>query len=662
MRRIMSLATLAATLATTLAATLVAPLRPLAAQARAAAVADSSPFRALALPSPNAVRAGSGRPGPGYWQQRVDYAITATLDPAKNELRGRETIHYVNRSPEKLPYLWLFVEQNLCAPASVTNVLNQPPLVFLNASFDFSCQGFAGGLTLESLRIAGRDAKVVTYGTTMRVDLAAPLASGAFVDLEIAWRFNVPAQGGGRMGRDGPLYEVAQWYPRVCVFDDVRGWNHEPYIGAGEFYLEYGNFDVSLTVPREYVVAATGELQNPAQVLTATQRARLARALTSEAPIAIITKAEAADPAKSRPLSRLPTPDSGLRTLDSRLLTWHYTASNVRDFAFAAAPGLRWDASGYDGILIETLYRPSATLWEEANRISREAIRYFSEQWFRYPWSHATTVEGPIEGMEYPMLTFCPKASSREELQWVIAHEFGHEWFPMIVGSNERLYPWMDEGFNTFIDLANAAKYFAGTPYGDTIEVHPLHLYADHAKPGDEQPLIEKPVEVRDLFWVGYQKPALMMQLLRYEVLGGDRFDAAFREYIRTWAFRHPTPADFFRMMRDESGMELDWFWRGWVYTTARLDQSVDSVTTRPDGGASVHLTNRGAMVMPADLALTFDDGARSIVKLPVEMWNLGDRFVYQVPEKKRVRRVEVDPRRALPDIERANNVWPRGG
>jgi aminopeptidase N len=230
----------------------------------------------------------------------------------------------------------------------------------------------------------------------------------------------------------------------------------------------------------------------------------------------------------------------------------------------------------------------------------------------------------------------------------------------MIVGSNERLYPWMDEGFNTFIDLAGAAKYFAGTAYGDSIENHPLHLYAEHATAGNEQPLIAKPVEVRDLFWGGYQKPALMMQLLRYEVLGKDRFDAAFREYIRTWAFKHPTPADFFRVMRDESGMELDWFWRGWIYTTSRLDQSVDSVGVRNDGGSNVFVTNRATMVMPAELKLTFADGTTNTVRLPVEMWNLGDLFTYQVPGTKRVTRAELDPRNALPDIDRRNNSWPR--
>jgi hypothetical protein len=630
---------------------------PAPAQNPVSQAADLSPFRQLALSTPNEIRTGSGRPGARYWQQQADYRIAATLDPARNEVRGREKVHYVNRSPDSLGYLWMFVEQNLCAPTSVTNQLNQPPLVFLGASFDFSCQGFNGGLTLESLRIAGGDAKHTIFGTTMRIDLPTPLAPGASIDIDAAWRFNVPPQGGGRMGHDGALYEIAQWYPRMAVYDDARGWNHEPYIGAGEFYLEYGNFDVSLTVPASYIVAATGDLANPEQVLTPTQRTRLAAARHSETPVAIITAAEVGKMESTRPRVYAQGELSALNPVPS--LTWHYTATNVRDFAFAAGPNFRWDASGYDGILVESLYRPSADKWPEVNRMGREAIRYFSEQWYRYPWSHATTVEGPIEGMEYPMLTFTPNSPSREDQQWVIAHEFGHEWFPMTVGSNERLYPWMDEGFNTFIDLGNAAKYFAGTPYGDTIEVHPLHLYAEHAKPGEEQPLISNPTQVHDLFWVGYQKPALMMQMLRYEVLGKQRFDAAFREYIKAWAFKHPTPADFFRMMRDQSGMDLDWFWREWIYTTARLDQAVDSVTARADGGSNVYLANRGSMVMPAELALTFADDSKSTVKLPVEMWNLGADFVYRVPGKKKVRAAVIDPRQALPDINRGNNAWP---
>ena len=631
----------------TLAVVLILCTRAHPSIAQAASVADSSPFRPLPLAAPNEYRTGSGRPGPRYWQQRVDYRIAATLDPARNEIRGRETIRYTNRSPESLPYLWFHVEQNICAPTSVTNQLNQPPLVFLGSTFDFSCQGFRGGGTLDSARVGGRPVTPVKFGTTMRIDLPQPLASGATLDIDFVWHFNVPGMGAGRMGHDGALYEIAQWYPRVAVFDDVRGWNHEPYIGAGEFYLEYGSFDVALTVPASYVVAATGTLRNPEQVLTPAQRERLTRARRSESPVAIVSRDEAGNAERTRPTTR-------------GTLTWRFTADSVRDFAFAAAPNFRWDASSYDGILIQTMYRPSADKWEEANRMGREAIKYFSEQWYRYPYTHATTVEGPVEGMEYPMLTFVPNSPTREDQQWVLAHEFGHQWFPMVVGSNERLYPWMDEGFNTFIDLAHAAKYFAGTPYGDSIEVHPLHLYADHGRPGNEQPLIARPVEVRDLFWGGYQKPALMLQLLRYEVLGPERFDHAFRAYIRAWAFKHPTPADFFRVMRDASGVELDWFWRGWIFTTSRLDQSVDSVSAGADGAPVIHVSNRGTMVMPAELAIVFDDGTRTTTKLPVEMWNLGTRFGYRVPERKRVRSVEVDPRKAMPDIDRANNSWPR--
>jgi len=604
-----------------------------------------SPFRPLELPGPNSYRAGSGHPGPAYWQQQVDYRIDATLDPATHLLTGRADVTYHNRSPDALPYLWIHLEQNMCAPGSVTNELNQPPLVFLGSTFDFSCKGFSGGVTLDSVMVEGAPAHVTTYGTTARIDLARPLAAGGRLALRFAWRFTAPPYGGGRMGRDGTLYEIAQWYPRLAVYDDLRGWNAEPYIGAGEFYLEYGAFDVSITLPAQYVVAATGTLRNPDQVLTAAQRQRLVQAATSTTSVAVITKSEAGKPA-SRPAA-------------SGTLTWRFTADSVRDFAWAASPGFQWDASGWDGALVQTFYRPTATLWAEANKMTREALAYYSMQWLRYPYPQFSSIEGPIEGMEYPMITFDPTGPVREDLQWVLAHELGHQWMPMVVGSNERLYPWMDEGFNTFIDLANAANYFKGTPYGDSIEVHPLHLYPDHAVAG-EQPLIARPVEVHDLFWAGYQKPALMMQLLRYEVLGVERFDAAFRQYLNAWAFRHPSPADFFRLMRDASGVDLDWYWREWVLETTRLDQAVDSVGKAVGGGSAVYLSSRNTMIMPAELQLTFADGSQETVKLPIEMWNLGPRFTYTVLGTRAVTAVVVDPRQALPDVDRANNRWPR--
>ena len=604
------------------------------------AIGQSGPQ--LPLPAPTPYRASSGRPGHAYWQQRVDYRINATLDTATQVIRGRELIRYTNNSPDALSYLWMFLEQNICSRSGITEKLDQPPLIFLGSTFDFSCKGFDGGVTLEHVRIGGQELRPAIYGTTMRIDLPRSLAPGRMLDLDVAWRFTVPPYGAGRMGRDGSLYQIAQWYPRLAVYDDVRGWNHDPYIGAGEFYLEYGSFDVSLTLPSNYTVAASGTLRNPEAVLTPEQRSRLASARSATEAVPIITSAEA---------GKVGSPD--------RTATWRFTADSVRDFAFAAGSQVRWDASAYQKILVHTLYRPSAPEWEEANKMVRDALQYFSEQWYPYPYSHMTSVEGPIEGMEYPMLTFDPRAPSREERHWVLAHELGHQWMPMIVGSNERLYPWMDEGFNTFIDLAGAAKYFAGTAYGDSIEVHPLRLYQDHAIAGQEQPLITRPVEVKDLFWTGYQKPALMMQTLRYEVLGKERFDAAFRAYLRAWAYKHPTPADFFRLMRDASGMDLDWFWRDWVFTTARLDQAVDSIGRTQDG-EKVFLSNRGSMMLPLEMDLTFTDGSTERVRLPVEMWNQGSKFAYRLRSAKEVRRVMIDPRRVFPDVDRTNNTRDR--
>jgi len=598
---------------------------------------SAAPLAAQALPparrelagwvAPSEIRLASGRPGPKYWQQEVSYRIDASLDQATATLTGRETISYRNNSPDALHELWLHVEQNICAKESIASQLDQPPLVFLSTAFDFSCKGFVGGTTISDLRVGGKTAKYEVLGTTLRVDLDRPIDAGSAASIEVAWHFPVPGYGAGRMGHDGPLYELGQWYPRVAVYDDVKGWNHEPYIGAGEFYLEYGRFEVNVTVPAGWTVAGTGVLRNASEVLGREQRDRLALAAKSDTAVAIITREDA---------ERAP-PAGG------RSLVWRFAADSVRDFAFATAPNFRWDASDYDGIRINTFYRPSATRWPEANRMAREAVKHFSEKWYRYPYPHMSSIEGPIEGMEYPMMTFDPAGPSREELQWVVAHEIGHQWTPMIVGSNERLYPWMDEGFNTFIDLENAAKYFKGQAYGDTIETQPYRLYRSHAVPGQEKPLITRPVEVQDLFWTGYQKPALMLSVLRDQVLGRERFEAAFRGYIHAWAFKHPTPSDFFRFMRTASGVDLDWFWEDWVYGTAHPDQVVESVTSS-DSGSVVVVVNRGEMQLPIALRLTYADGGTAQVTLPVEAWNQGRRFIWRSKDARRVQKAEVDP------------------
>ena len=663
-------------------ALLVPALVALAAAPARSQVADTSAFRALPLPTPNAYRSAGGAPGRAYWQNRADYAIEATLDTATSTLRGTLRLTYQNNSPDALPFLWLTLEQDMFEKGSINALTAPPPLVFGGTPFDMANHGFAGGLTLTRVEANGRPLPHHVWDTMMRVDLPEPLGPAQAITLEIAWSFPIPVNGSARMGRDGSLYELGQWYPRMAVYDDVHGWNTLPYIGAGEFYLEYGDYDVRLTVPAGFLVACTGTLENPDSVLTATERDRLARARADTEPVQIVTAGEAGDAAATRPSA-------------AGTLTWHFRADNVRDVAWAAAPNFRWDAVSWNGILIQTLYRPSAVLWAaEGIVMARHAIAYNSNLWAMYPYPQATTVEGPIDGMEYPMITFVPAEKSREGLYWVLMHEFGHEWFPMMVGSDERRYPWMDEGFNTFIDLYNAENYFKGSAYGDSVADMPLRAYALNAVPGDEQPLITAPVEVRDLYWTAYQKPALMLRLLREYVLGREWFDPAFREYIRRWAFKHPQPADFFRTIENVSGRNLDWFWREWVYTTARLDQAVDSVTgpgsrgpgsgARDQGagavarganmrgeppapraaepGSRVFLSSRREMVMPVELKLTYDDGTSDVVKLPVEIWNLGGRFTYAVPATtKRVVRAELDPRRVLPDVDRANNVWPRG-
>jgi len=610
-------------------------------------VSDTSPFRALPLPAPNRVRGPSGAPGPDYWQQRADYVIRATLDTAGSLLHGTGRIHYENHSPDTLRFVWVQIEQNIFSKNSVTYALNQPPLHFAGgAVFDFTGKGFIGGITIERFRSAGRELERTEYGTMMRVELPRPLAPKGTIDFDIAWHFPVPPYGGGRMGRIGTrLYEMGQWYPRMVVYDDVHGWNPLPYIGAGEFYLEYGDFDVTLTLPAGFVVAATGTVQNPLAVWAPATRARLARARRSAERVQIITNDEAVTSgAARRPGTK----------------TWHFAARGVRDFAWAASPDYRWDASAWNGVLIETFYRPSAAPWEEANRMAWFTIKHFSDTWGMYPWPHATTVEGLVEGMEYPMLTFVPAIEKREDQYWVLTHEFGHEWFPMMVGSDERRYPWMDEGFNSFIDYGSAEGYFKGTAYGDTVRRELLAAYGVSAVPGNEQPLITNPVESRDLAWTAYQKPALMLTVLRDAVLGKETFERALREYVRRWTFKHPQPADFFRTIENVSGRNLDWFWRAWVYTTARLDQAVDSVGTAGDT-TFVFLSNRGQMVLPVTLELRYADGSSERRDLPIEMWNLGSRFTSRIRTgAKAIAGVVVDPQAIYPDVDRANNRWPR--
>jgi hypothetical protein len=623
-------------------------------------VADTSPFRPLALPTPNAFRTGAGTAGPLYWQQRADYTIRATLDTGTLTVHGEETIRYANHSPDTLRYVWVQLDQNLDAPDS--------RFAALGTGFGRAPEpGYVGGYTLE--RVAARRAPrpgarpvavPLSYrvnATMMRVDLDRPLAPRAALELEIAWHNMVPRQQ-GRTGRErfpeGWLFEIAQWYPRLAVYDDVKGWNTDQYLGSGEFYLEYGDFDYTITAPAGYTVTGTGVLQNAARVLTAVERQRLALALRSDTTIHVIAREEVGTPA-------LLPPGTGA----SR--TWHFRAHDVRDVAWAAAPNFIWDASGWDGVLIQALYPPAALpLWSQAADMGRHTIMMHS-RWYRYPYPTAINVNGPVGGMEYPMIVFCSERRDEHGLYFVTTHELGHEWFPMVVGSNERLYGWQDEGFNTFIDYFSFHDRYptdTTTVNGPEIGRVPAWWvnFLNHYS-GREAPIMEpqdrNPPALSSV--LHYPKTALGLHLLRTELVDSAAFDAAFKEYIRRWAFRHPTPADFFRTMNDALGEDLSWFWRSWFFRSDHLDQAVDSVVQRDSAGTSLarmFFSNKAEMVWPLDLAITLADGTTRHVKLPVEAWYRGSPYVYTHRWPARVTRVVIDPRGAYPDIDRANNSW----
>ncbi len=621
-------------------------------------VGDTSIFAPLALsPSPSVYRTGSGAPGSEYWQNRADYDIDATLDTATKTLSATMTLRYHNNSPDTLRFIWMQMEQNAFKDRSLNSY------IFPQAS-RFGARGFEGGYVVErfdqllgSTR-KGAPARTSTLqlrpqGTVMKVDLAEPLAPGGTATMKVAYHFLIPEHGADRMGRDGALYELAQWYPRVAVYDDVRGWNIEPYLGQGEFYLEYGDFTYSVTVPAGYIVGATGTLRNPAQVLTATSRARLARAATVDSVVQhIVTAAELAD-GSARPRS-------------SGTLTWKFAAKNVRDVAWGASPDYIWDATSWQGILANAYYRsPAAANWSDAADQARMSIEEYSQRWFPYPYPQITALEGPISGMEYPMVAMENQSRDRYDLYNVVTHEIGHMWYPMIVGSNEREYMWQDEGFNTFINTFSEARRYPER--GDQLAraAQERRLIEQSQQMGRDTPVNIAPdrIDPRMLGLEAYVKPSVALQLLRQEILGPVAFDDAFRTYTRRWAFRHPTPADFFRTMEDVGGRRLDWFWREMFMENERFDQAVDTVVARANGdttAVAVVYGNHARGVLPIRARFIFNDGTVQEFDYPAEVWSTNSsRYLrtYSFVGKQPVR-IELDPDSRLIDIDRSNNSW----
>lgn len=546
------------------------------------------------LPTPNTYRTASGAPGARYWQQRADYVINVEVDDNTQVLKGSETITYHNNAPEALKYLWLQLDQNLFDQSSMTgasrtgSVQDSVPAKFFSYTSG-APDDYDGGYTIASVKDSkGKALPYVINNTMMRVDLPAPLKTGEKFEFSIDWSFQEKDRNKVLMDRGGYeyfpedknyLYTFAQWFPRMCVFDDYEGWQNKQFLGQGEFALTFGNYRVRITVPSDHIVGATGEIQNPQEVLTKEQLERFERAKkTFDKPVFIVTPEEAAQKEKTR---------------SAKKSTWEFYAEDVRDFAFASSRKFIWDAQAVKlndkTPLAMSLYpKEGNPLWEkESTKAIKNALEVYSERAFDYPYPVAYSVHTANQGMEYPMICYNggrpnPDGTYSQQTLYsmimVIVHEVGHNFFPMIVNSDERQWSWMDEGLNTFLEKETMRIRYPdlagnrGTPKGivpfmkgEKSQMRPIMAMSDNIRGYEFGPN-------------AYTKPSAALTVLRETVMGPELFDQALREYAQRWAFKHPKPADFFRTMEDASGVDLDWFWRGWFYGTDHVDVDLAEV------------------------------------------------------------------------------------
>lgn len=573
-------------------ATWLAPVSPAVAQLAPNAKHGNLPdaFRQLDewWPTPNQFRTASGEPGPLYWQQRADYEIDATLDDANQRISGRVTIDYHNHSPQSLRYVWLQLDQNRFEPDSASNRTATAPSFDSRVSFDalrtlLAVESFDGGFDITRVIDGdGNDLPHVIVDTMMRVDLPAPLAPDESSQLTIDYAYNIVdatvirARAGHEYFEEDEnyIYEIAQWFPRMVSYTDYTGWQHKQFLGAGEFTLELGDYLVRLTVPADHVVAATGTLQNPDQVLSEVQRQRLEQSMTADKPVFIVTPEEAKENQKEG---------------SEETKTWVFEAENVRDFAFASSRKFIWDAMGHEigGQRVSAMsYYPNEAepLWSQYSTASIiHTLDVYGRYTFEYPYPTAISVNGPIYGMEYPMICFngprpekdgTYSARTKYGLISVIIHEVGHNFFPMIVNSDERQWTWMDEGLNTFLQYLAEQEWEEDYP---SRRGEPEDITA-YMRGGNQVPVMTNSESILQFGPNAYAKPATALNILRETILGRELFDYAFKEYARRWKFRRPTPADFFRTMEDASGVDLDWFWRGWFYSTDHVDIAIEDV------------------------------------------------------------------------------------
>lgn len=695
--------------------------------------ANQNKFRQLDsdLPTPNVYRTASGAPGHAYWQNTADYKIDIVLDDENQRVYGVEKINYTNKSPDYLEYLWIQLDQNVRSPESETYKIQQGNIKDGVSLYEYLnlFHTFPGGFNIDYVNDKnGAPFSVKVNHTMMRVDLETPLQSGDSININIKWWYNINdrMEIGGRSGYeyfkedDNYLYTIAQFFPRMAVYSDVTGWQNKQFLGRGEFTLPFGDYDVQLTVPENMVVGATGEIQNMDEVLTDLQKERLEKAKTSDKPVIIVSQEEAIKNEKNR---------------SSKTKTWHFKAQNVRDYGWCASRKFIWDAQGVQfgdrTVMAMSLYpKEGNPMWEMySTKAIVLTLQTYSKFTFDYPYPVAYSINGKSIGMEYPMICFNGGRTDRDgkftdnvkyRTILVIIHEVGHNYFPMIINSDERQWTWMDEGINTFLQYQTERAWTdeSGKPFPS--RRGPAKLIVPYMK-GDKRYISPIMTNSESIFQFGnnaYGKPCTALNILRETVMGPELFDYAFKIYANRWKFKHPSPADFFRTMEDASSVDLDWFWRGWFYTSDHCDVAITDVkqlkvdNQRPKGESTQKLVNKtiknlakedkvspmlqavrsaenpskafdrikanltdvrekildkevylcqvdlkmiGGLVMPVILKLEYEDGSNEEVRIPAEIWRMQNELLEKTVSKVLVTNKPVQKVVLDPNLETAD-------
>ena len=609
------------------------------------------------------IRSASGKPSSDYWQNEADYTVKVSFNVENRLLTGGVIIDYTNHSPDQLNALWLQMDQNTAKSEARGNRLRNP-----NVDPDDS-----KGYTISKLRLfkdgKWKEIPFIVDGTRMQIRLENSVKPKEKVQLSIDYSYVLqPKGGGGRSGYmdgdDGKIFEFSYWYPRMCVYDDYYGWNTLPFIGGGEMYLDFGTIDYSITVPADQVVVGSGSLINAKEILNSTTLERLERARKSDETVFIRNANELKKP---------------VTKAGSGLVTWHFKMENTRDVAWAMSADYIWDAakikvSDNKTALAQSVYPVASTqkgrAWARSTEMLKASIEDYSKKWFEYPYEVASSVAGSVGGMEFPGLAFNYWDVEPYMMFLLASHEIGHTWFPMIVGSDERRHPFMDEGFNTFMNLYAQADFNKGelapkrdgeyAPGGGNPADEIVQVIED-TKSGPTLMTASDDQNYKYIHPLAYFKSAFGLVLLREVILGPDKFDYSFRQYIKDWAYKHPRPEDFFRSMDNGSGEDLTWFWQGWYHHNWHLDQAITKVDYsegKAENGADISVTNKQQMVMPILVTVEESNGKTHKFTVPVEIWKFGKDATFHVNTTSKINRVELDSDHQLPDMDRANNVW----